>query len=111
MAAHDWPAMADCVAPEVVRVGPFGDTYRGRDDYVAFIAGLLPTLPGYVMDVARVIYADGGRTAMVELSETIDAPSGRLRTPEGLIFDLAEDGRIAHIAIYIQRLPDEEAQP
>src|SRR6266545_7837614 len=56
MAAHDWDTMADCVAADVVRVGPFRDEYRGRDDYVRFIRGLLPTLPGYSMKVDRVVY-------------------------------------------------------
>ena len=111
MVAHDWETMGACVTDDVVRVGPYGDTYRGRADYVAFIATLLPTLPGYRMDVSRVVYADGGRVATAELSETIDAPSGPLRTPESLVFDIdgingingIDGGLIGHIAIYIQR--------
>jgi limonene-1,2-epoxide hydrolase len=102
MVAHDWETMGACVTDDVVRVGPYGDTYRGRADYVAFIASLLPTLPGYRMDVSRVVYAEGGRVATAELSETIDAPSGPLRTPESLVFDI-DAGLIGHIAIYIQR--------
>ena len=27
LVAHDWEAMAACLAEDVVRVGPFGDTY------------------------------------------------------------------------------------
>ena len=105
MVAHDWDTMGSCVTDDVVRVGPYGDTYRGRAEYVAFISALLPTLPGYRMDVARVIYADDRRLAVAELSETIDTPGGPLRTPEGLVFDLDQlnGGRISHIAIYIQR--------
>ena len=104
MVAHDWETMGACVTDDVVRIGPYGDTYRGRTEYVAFIAGLLPTLPGYRMDVCRVVYADGKALATAELSETIDTPNGPLRTPEALVFDLEPDGaRIRHIAIYIQR--------
>jgi ketosteroid isomerase-like protein len=104
MVANDWEAMGACVADNVVRVGPFGDTYRGRADYVAFISELLPTLPGYRMDVERVVYADGGRIATAELSETVDVDGAPLRTPESLVFDLDDGGRIGHLAIYIQRL-------
>jgi ketosteroid isomerase-like protein len=36
--SHDWDAVAECVADDIVRVGPFRDRYDGRDDYLAFIA-------------------------------------------------------------------------
>jgi len=98
MAAHDWDAMASCVAEDVHRVGPYQDVYDGKAEYVAFIAKLLPTLTGYVMQVDRVTYADGGRIAFAELSETVDG----VRTPETLVFEL-EDGIIKRIAVYIQQ--------
>ncbi len=104
MRAHDWDAMGACVADDVVRVGLFGDTYRGRDEYVAFISKLMPTLPGYSMEVGRVVHAPDVRVATVELSETVEVDGRPLRTPESLVFDLDDEGRIAHIAIYIQRL-------
>ena len=69
--AHDWPAMADCVAGDVVRVGPYGDTYRGRTPYVDFIATLMPSLPGYQMEIDRVVYGSNGRFAAAELTETM----------------------------------------
>jgi len=96
MVAHDWDGMAACVADDVERVGPFGDVYRGRADYVAFISGLLPTLGGYAMKVDRVVEA--GRVAVAELTETVDG----VDTPEALVFDLDDEGLIARIGIYIQ---------
>ena len=36
--SHDWDALRSAVAPDIVRVGPFGDTYVGRDAYVEFIS-------------------------------------------------------------------------
>jgi len=102
MAAHDWDTMADCVAADVVRVGPFGDEYRGRDDYVRFIRGLLPTLPGYSMKVDRVVYV--GALALAQLCETVEVDGTPLETPEALVFDLDGDGRIARVDIYIQRV-------
>jgi hypothetical protein len=97
MVAHDWDAMAACVSDDVERTGPFCDVYRGKDAYVAFISELLPALGGYAMKVDRVVYA--GRVAMAELTESVDGTD----TPESLVFDLADDGRIARISIYIQR--------
>ena len=97
MVAHDWDAMAACVTDDLVRTGPFCDTYSGKDEYVRFISGLLPQLPDYAMKVDRVVYADG--VAMAELTESV----GGTDTPESLVFDLAGDGRIARISIYIQR--------
>jgi hypothetical protein len=99
MVAHDWEAMAACVTDDVERTGPFCDVYRGKDAYVAFISELLPSLNGYAMRVDRVVYA--GSVAMAELTESVEGTD----TPESLVFDLAGDGRIARISIYIQR-PD-----
>jgi limonene-1,2-epoxide hydrolase len=104
MTAHDWETMAGCVTEDVVRVGPYGDRYAGRDEYVAFISGLLPTLPGYLMEIDRIVYADGNRLATAELTETVDVNGTPVRTPEGLVFDLDDDGLIRSVAIYVQRL-------
>ena len=49
--------MAWCDGPmadDIVRVGPYGDRCAGKDDYLAFIAKLMPSLEGYVMDLHRV---------------------------------------------------------
>jgi SnoaL-like domain len=109
MVAHDWDAMAACLDENVVRVGPFGDTYTPRDPYVAFLAGLMPALPGYSMRVDRVL--DCGRSVVVELTETVDVGGSPLETPEVLVFDLDVEDRIVHIAIYIQRLGEIPALP
>ena len=57
------------VRDDVVRVGPFNDEYRGADAYVEFLAALMPTLPGYSMEVSRITYADD--RAFAELAETV----------------------------------------
>ena len=109
LVAHDWEAMAACLAEDVVRVGPFGDTYTPRDPYVAFLAELMPALPGYSMRIDRVLSL--GRTVLVELTEVVDIGGSPLETPEALVFDLDAGDRIAHIAIYIQRLGEAPAMP
>ena len=109
MVAHDFDAMAACLAEDVVRVGPFGDTYTPRQPYVAFLSGLMPALPGYAMRVDRVV--EVGTTVVVELTETVEMAGKPFVTPEALVFDMDEDGRIAHISIYIQRLGEIPATP
>ena len=103
--AHDWDGLAATLAPDVVRVGPFGDTYSGRDAYVAFIAGLMPRLPGYSMERSRSI--DAGDAVTVELTEVVEVGGAPIRTPEALVFDLDGDGLIARITIYTQHLGQE----
>jgi ketosteroid isomerase-like protein len=102
MVAHDWEGLAACLAPDVVRLGPFGDDYRGVDAYVPFLRSTLESLEGYVMRVDRVVAA-GPDVVLAELSETVEIDGKRLETPEALVFDLAPDGRIARVAIFLRR--------
>jgi hypothetical protein len=104
---HDWDALAECLTDDLVRVGPYGDTYEGKASYVSFISDLLPTLPGYVMDISRITYGDG--VAFAELSETVAVGGAPLRTPECLTFDLADDGRIRRIEVFTQNWPQVDA--
>lgn len=101
---HDWDTLRDCVAEDVVRVGPYGDRYEGREAYVAFIADTMPKLEGYEMQVDRVTYASD-TLAFAELSETVEIGGKLVRTPEALVFELDGDGRIAHIEVFIQTSP------
>lgn len=103
--AHDWDGLADCLSEDVVRTGPFGDTYTPRRPYVAFLAELMPTLAGYAMDVERVVASGDGAVVVAQLSETVAFDGTPIVTPETLVFDIGPDDRIARIAIYIQRLP------
>jgi limonene-1,2-epoxide hydrolase len=105
MVSHDWPALRACVTDDVTRVGPYGDTYRGRDDYVAFISELMPSLAGYRMDVRRISYLPGGDMAVAELAETVEVEGRPHVTPEVLVFGLSPDGLVRTIDIYIQTRP------
>jgi hypothetical protein len=104
MVAHDFDAMAGCLATDVVRVGPFGDTYTPRGPYVEMLAQLMPSLPGYSMRIDRVVELEKGRLVLVELTETVEMNGAPLATPEALVFELNPEGLIAHISIYIQTL-------
>jgi ketosteroid isomerase-like protein len=99
--AHDWDAVRACLAPDVVRFGPYNDDFRGRDDYARFLASAIEPLSGYELVVDRTV--TDGRTALVELSETIDdGDQGRLRTAEAVVFDVDDEGLIARVAVYLR---------
>jgi len=100
LTGHDWSELRDCLSSDVVRVGPYNDEYRGADAYVEFLKKLMPTLPEYSMEVGRVTYTE--RVAFAELAENV----GGVRTDEALVFELADDGRIARIDVFIKtRMP------
>jgi ketosteroid isomerase-like protein len=101
IASHDWGVVDECIAADIVRVGPYGDRYAGRDEYLAFIADLMPRLEGYAMQLQRVTYA-GDALAFVELRETVEVDGKPMVTPEVLVFGFDAHGRIARVDIYIQ---------
>lgn len=101
LSAQDWDALAACLEPDVERVGPYNDVYRGRDVYVAFLAETLRALTGYELHVARLIV--GGDVVVAELSETVDVPEGRRRTEEAVVFDLSPSGLVRRIAVFLRR--------
>jgi ketosteroid isomerase-like protein len=104
MIAGDWDGCAACLADDVVRTGPYGDTYASKPVYVSFLSGLMPKLAGYSMDVSRIRYSADGRSAVAELSETVEVEGAPKLTPEALVFDITADGLIGRIRIYIQEL-------
>jgi predicted ester cyclase len=104
VATQDWGRLRASVRDDIVREGPFGDVYTGVDPYVDFLSTLMPTLPGYAMDVARITYVDDGRRAFAELSETVELDGRPTVTPEVLVFDIDDAGLIINVAIYTRRL-------
>jgi limonene-1,2-epoxide hydrolase len=100
LAAHDWTAVAATLARDVVRIGPYRDACRGRDEYAAFLADTIGALSGYQLDIDRVHAA--GPVVTVELRETVDDGDARLETSEAVVFDTA-DGHITNVAVYLQR--------
>jgi hypothetical protein len=97
---RDWGSVRECLAEDFTRVGPYGDTYTSRSEYLAFIADLMPKLPGYEMRIDRVQYT--ANTAYAELTETVTIDGRAYETPETLVFDLTSDGRIAGVRVFIQ---------
>lgn len=101
IASQDWTVVDECIADDIVRVGPYGDRFAGRDDYLAFLAELMPKLKGYLMETHRVTCVSDA-LAFAELTETVELDGKPMRTPEVLVFELNGDGRIARVGIFIQ---------
>jgi hypothetical protein len=102
MAEHDFGLLATVVADDVIRVGPYGDGYKGKSAYVEFISGLLPNLPGHHLGVTRLTTVDGGRRVFAEIYETVEVNGAPLVTPEIIVLDLDDAALISAITIYIQ---------
>lgn len=98
---QDWDALAATLEPDVQRTGPYNDVYRAREPYMAYLADVFRTLAGYELAVARRLVA--GDVVVVELSETVDTPSGRRRTDEVVVFDVSAEALIRRIGVYIRR--------
>ena len=104
MRARDWDALAETLAEDVHRTGPFLDVVQGREAYVKFLAGVIPALENYALDVARIRALEDG-AVLVELSESMDRGGRRETHPEALLFEFDRDGRIARVDIFIKRPP------
>jgi ketosteroid isomerase-like protein len=101
LARQDWPALDACLTADVERIGPYGDVYHGREPYVAFLRETLRTLVDYKLVVERLITT--ATVVVAELHETVGTPAGRRRTHEAVVFDLAPDGRIARVAVFLRK--------
>ncbi len=101
---QDWESLASCLAENVHRTGPYLDVVRGKQPYVDFLSGILPTLRNYRLKISRVRKVEGG-SAIVELVEALDANGVRTEYPEALLFDFDEEGLIRRVDVYMKQPP------
>ncbi len=101
IASHRWDVVGECVADDIVRVGPYGDRFAGRDDYLTYLVDTMPRLAGYAMALHRVTYVSEA-LAFVELAETVELGGKPMLTDEVLVFAFDDEGRIARVDIFIQ---------
>jgi limonene-1,2-epoxide hydrolase len=100
LSARDWEAFAAVLAPDVERIGPYGDRVRGRERYVDLLRGLVPSV--YGTDVHRITCAPDGRSAFARVTEHLGYPDRALRLQEAYAFGLGEDGLLSLIEIFLQ---------
>lgn len=83
-------------------MGPYGDTIDSSEEYVSFLARVVPTLgETYRLELVRVFYAD--RAATAELVEHFEVNGEVRTTPEVIVFDLDPDDLITSMHLYVQR--------
>lgn len=108
LAAHDWDGLAATLADEgLTREGPFCDRVKGKQRYVDFLRGLVPSLKGYQLKVQRVSHVSD-RVSFVELSETFEIDGILTEYPECILFETDGDGLICLVSVFIKR-PGAEA--
>jgi hypothetical protein len=103
---HDWQRLRGLLREDVVRVGPAGgkDTYVGREPYVTFLSGIMPSLDGYDMTVHAITWSEDRRRAFAELTETVTMGGAQVVTNEVLAITFDADGLITHVSIFTQQV-------
>jgi hypothetical protein len=100
LSARNWESLRRDLAPQVERIGPFGDRVAGRDRYLAMLEESVPA--DYRNDVHRVTYADDGRTAFARVTEHLGYPDRTLHLEEAYAFGLDEVGLVSRIEVFWQ---------
>jgi len=102
MGEQDWTRLAATIADEgLVRDGPFADVIEGKDPYVAFLRGIISTLPGYQLRVDR-ISRSGDHRFFAELSEVFDIDGASTEHPEVCLFETDDDGLIRFVSVFMK---------
>jgi len=104
--ARDFDGLVECLSPtDFRRTGPYGDRIDSAAEYAAFLRDVVPTLgDGYRLVTERLLAGPGH--AVVEVTEEYEVDGTRRRTPEVILFDLDDDGRITGMRLYVQRVHD-----
>jgi len=104
MMEHDWAGLRDCLDDDFTRDGPYPEhRWENADDYVAFVSSLLPGLKRHGVDVTRV--TGHGDVVHAELTETVELDGRLSRVRIATAFELAPDGRIRHVEVFVRRPP------
>jgi hypothetical protein len=111
---HDWDLLASVISDDFVRIGmndDEADTCRGKERYLAFVAGVIGKFEHHDLKTTRVFYSADRRLAISEAIETIRPPG---EEPNSMKFvnlhELNEDGLITKLDIYWKtpkRMPPE----
>jgi predicted ester cyclase len=85
----------------VTRIGPDGDVKSGRDQYLAYLEGVLGDARDYHYEVRRCVATHDGLTVLVEIDERLTQADGtEVAVSEAMVFDLTPAGRIRHLSVY-----------
>jgi ketosteroid isomerase-like protein len=102
MGEQDWPRLAATIAEDgLVRDGPFADVIEGKEPYVAFLRGIISTLPGYQLRLRRISQC-GDHRFFAELSEVFDIDGRPTEHPEVCLFETDEAGQIRFVSVFMK---------
>lgn len=100
LTARDWDHLRTVLSPTIERVGPFADRVRGRDRYLDFLRGTVPS--EYENDVRRIVAGSDGRAAFATVTEHLHYGDQVRTLEEAYSFDIGDDGLISRVEIYWQ---------
>lgn len=103
-AARDWDGLAECLSDDgFERIGPYVDVIGSKDEYLAFLRRVVPTLQGdYELQARRIVYVDD-ELGFAELTEHLEVDGVMTDIPEVIVYGLDGKGRINHMRLYLQQ--------
>ncbi len=105
--ARDFDGLLECFSPtDFHRIGPYGDHIDSAAEYVAFLRDVVPTLGDRYRLLPERVFHTGGAVAVAEVTEEYEVDGALRRTPEVILFELDDDGRITGMRLYVQRVHD-----
>jgi ketosteroid isomerase-like protein len=100
LSGRDWASLRGVLAPDVERVGPFGDRVSGRDRYLVMLEEAVPA--DYRNDVHLVTYSADGRAAWARVTEHLGYPDRTLHLEEAYAFELDSGRLVSRIEVFWQ---------
>lgn len=100
LTGRQWSALAEVLAPDVVRIGPYGDTVTGRERYLDLLKGTVPS--EYANHVHRIVYAQQNRWAFARVTEHLRYADQELHLEEAYAFALDAHGLLERVEIFWQ---------
>ncbi len=100
LSTRDWESLAAVLAPDVERVGPFGDRVVGRRRYLDLLAGTVPR--DYRNDVHQVTYAADASAAFARVTEHLSYPELEVHLEEAYSFHIDARGAVSLVEVFWQ---------
>jgi hypothetical protein len=99
---QDWTGLARTLTDgDFERIGPFRDIVASKGEYVAFLEKQVSALAEYRIVPERIVSAE--RVVYAEVTESCVHAGEEKAFPEVLVFDLADDGLIRRVQVYMMR--------
>jgi hypothetical protein len=106
----DWVGLSSTITADgFERVGPFQDVVGSRGEYVEFLERVVSELENYQVRPRRLVPSEG--VVYAEVVESFIFNGTPMAFPECLVFDLAGDGLISRVQVYMMRPGEQPSVP